>query len=111
MLSPQLSVKTHRCCIRRIVSYSARILLFQQMLANRLLSLENVSTSSINMGRLAYFDSNAELIKAMFERQIMVDRFLIAYITILSLSAQSLQHKLVLIPSFMGEGHRLKPTY
>ena len=106
-----LSIKTHRCCIGRIVSYSTRILLFQQMLANRLLSLENVSRSSIGTQCLAHFDSNAELIKAMFERWIMVDRFLIAYITTLSLSAQLLQHKSVVVSSLMGEEHRLKPTY
>ena len=77
------------------------------MLANRLLSLGNVSTSSISMERLTYSNSNAKLIEAVFERRIMIDGFLVAYITILSLSAQSLQYISVLVSSSMGEEYRL----
>ena len=73
------------------------------MLTNRLLSLENVSTFSISTEGLSYSDSNAELIKAILERWIRINGFLIAYVTTLSLSAQSLQHKSVLISPFMGE--------
>ncbi len=111
MVSPQSSSMIHLCSKRRIVSYSTRVLLFQQMLADRLLSLDKCQYVFIDTERLAYSDSNAKLIEAMFERRVMVGGFLVAYTPILSISAQSLERRSVLISSFTGGEYRLWPAY
>ena len=57
----------------------------------------NVNTSCTMTERLACSDSNAEQLEAVLERLIMIDGFLVAYISILSISAQYLEPKSVLL--------------
>ena len=111
MVYLQLNIKVHLCSKCRVVSYRTRVFLFQQMLAYSLLSLDERQYVSINTECLAYPDSNAELIEAMFERRIMIDGFLVAHTHPLSVSAQFLERKSVFISFFMREEQRLWPAY
>lgn len=62
------------------------------------MSLGNVSKASTMTERLAYSDSNAELIEAAFGRHTTIDVFLVAYITLLSFSAMQRSSKRGLEP-------------